>query len=253
MKHRSFVFYGRSGTGKTTLSSTFPKPILLLDVRDQGTDSIEDLIGEGLDPMDIHCWDDFEMAYWFLKKHPNKYQTVIIDTTSQLQQVVIEKVLEDKSKDVEKAGDWGAMTRRDWGDVAAIMKIWILRFRDLPMNVVFVAQDRVFNLSDEDGDPEHMLDPEIGPRLSPAIAAHLNAAVSVIGNTFIRMRIEKKEVKLKGRKKPVIREKEVPEYCLRVGPNPIYITKIRKPRDIEAPSVIVDPTYEDIMEIVKGV
>jgi hypothetical protein len=37
-----------------------------------------------------------------------------------------------------------------------------------------------------------------------------------------------------------------------VGPDPIYITKIRKPRSIEPPKLIVDPSYEDIVNIIKG-
>ena len=36
----SALFYGRSGTGKTTLSATFPKPLLILDIAEKGTDSI---------------------------------------------------------------------------------------------------------------------------------------------------------------------------------------------------------------------
>jgi phage nucleotide-binding protein len=254
LSYRSFVFYGRSGTGKTTLACTFPGKILLCDVKDQGTDSVADL-DDTVDVMSINSWDDFETTYWWLKQN-QYYDNIVIDTVSQLQQLCIEYVLEEKNKDTENAGDWGTMTKREWGDVASLMKIWILRFRDLTANIVFIAQDRVFNLHDDEVDPEAMLEPEVGPRLTPAIAAHLNAAVSVIGNTYIRMRIEKKEVriKVKGKRKPKIKTKEieVPEYCLRIGPNPVYITKVRKPRDIIAPSTIVDPNYEEILEIIKG-
>jgi hypothetical protein len=138
------------------------------------------------------------------------------------------------------------MSRREWGEGASIMKLWITSFRDLPMEVVFVAQDRVFD-TDEDANPETMLEPEVGPRLMPSVAAHLNAAVSVIGNTFIRRRIQIKEV---GKNK----KKEIPriEYCLRIGPNPVYITKMRKPKKIKVPGVLVDPSYEEIISIIKG-
>jgi hypothetical protein len=39
----STALYGRSGTGKTTLSASWPKPILYLNIKDNGTDSISDV------------------------------------------------------------------------------------------------------------------------------------------------------------------------------------------------------------------
>ena len=91
-----------------------------------------------------------------------------------------------------------------------------------------------------------MLVPEVGPAVMPSIATHLNANVSIIGNTFIRI----KRTKLKRGNKTT--EKEDAQYCLRVGPNPVYTTKMRKPRGIKAPAFIEDPTYRDIKEVMKG-
>lgn len=250
VRSRSYVFYGRSGTGKTTVLSTFPKPILLLDVNDQGTDSIMD-IGD-IDVLEIKEWNDFEMAYWYLRKHPGKYATLGIDTVTQLQQIAVEQVLIDNKKSVDDAGRWGTLTRGEWGEAASIMKQWITNTRNLALGgieVVFVAQDRIFEV-DEDIGPDQQLDPEVGPRLMPSVVSHLNAAVSVIGNTFIRRRVKVKEIGDRRRKK----RKEIAstQYCLRIGPNPIYVTKIRKPKSIRLPSVLVDPSYEDLIDIIKG-
>lgn len=241
---RSYVFYGRAGTGKTTLSSTFPKPMLLLDVKDEGTDSISDV--KGVKVMDVEEWDDFLDVYWYLKKHPDEYKTVVVDTVTQLQGLCVEHVLRSKKKNVASAGDWGSMTKREWGDVAQLMKSWVVSLRDLPMEVVFLAQDRIFNFDEDNDSSEELLSPEVGPRLSPSVASTLNAAVSVIGNTFVRQKTRKKEVKGK------LREVPVTEYCLRVGPSPVYITKLRKPRKVEPPAFIANPTFEDILEAIKG-
>ena len=245
---RSWTFYGRAGTGKTTLFGTFPGEKLLLDVKDVGDDSLDGLTD--IKVMDVKTWDDLEVVYWWIKRNPDRYSAVGIDTMSQLQQLAIQKILEVKGKDPDRAGDWGVMTKREWGDVASLMKTWIINFRDLPMEVVFIAQDRTFNTGEEDA--AEGLDPEVGPGLSPSIAKCLNAAVHVIGNTFIRRRTVEVAVKNPQRGKPKTQQVDRIEYCLRLGPNPIYITKARKGKSITLPSLVVDPTYDKLIKIIEG-
>lgn len=244
-RSRSFALYGRAGTGKTTLAATFPGPILLLDIKDEGTDSVTDV--EGLKVWDIDTVDELEDAYWYLKKNPDKFKTVILDTVTMLQHLKIDDLVGAKLEKLGKqAGDWGTMTKQDWGAVASYLKTWITNFRDLPMNTVFIAQERVFNVDYEDS-TEGMIDPEIGPALSPSVKSHLNAAVSVIGNTFIRSRIIKKK-DAKGK----TTETEKIEYCLGIGPSSIYTRKVRKPKSVELPDLIANPEYKDIIEIIEG-
>jgi phage nucleotide-binding protein len=244
----SYAIYGRAGSGKTTLASSFPKPLLLLDIRDKGTDSIADV--KGVDVLEIDELEDIEDIYYYLRENPKKYKTVVFDTVTEMQKIVMKHVVLSKSKnkrkvDEDRVGDWGTMARKDWGDVAGIMNKWIADFRDLPMEVVFLAQEKVRNEDGDEGD-DNQLVPEVGPAVMPSIATTLNAAVNVIGNMFIRM---KRSSVVKGAKKSV---KEEPVYCLRVGPNPIYTTKLRKPKSAEAPPYVEDPTYKDIIDLVKG-
>ena len=250
LNHRkSFVFYGRSGTGKTTLAGTFPGPILLLDIKDRGTDSL-DSSREDIRVMEVESWGDFERAYWWLVRNPGKYKTVIADTVTQLQHLAVIKVLEDAEKPTERAGDWGTMNKRDWGTVSAMMKHSITNLRDLEdINVVFLAQTRVFDVEDDQGSTGDD-DSEIGPRLSPASASHLNAEVSIIGNTYIKIKESTEKVKLKSGKIKTKVEQEA-NYFLRIGPNPIYVTKVRKPKGIVLPDSIEDPSYKKIMRVLS--
>lgn len=246
-KRRSWAFYGRAGTGKSTLASSFPAPILFLDIRDDGDDSYADV--KGIDVRDITSTQDLEDTYWWLKQNPDKYKTVVWDTVTGAQQMRVEETVANSRVHAKfrnkSAGDYGTMTKGQWGDVASWLKTWIINYRDLPMEVIFLAQDRVFN-DGEESDAEGEIDPEVGPRLSPSVKSALCAAVSVIGNTFIRSREVTREVNGKKRKKEVL------EYCLRLGASSVYITKIRKPKSVSLPSFVVDPTFEDILEIIEG-
>ena len=243
---RSWVLYGRSGTGKTTLAGTFPQPHLLLDVKDEGTDSISD--GGDIDVMHVNATSDMEEAYMYLLANPKRYKTVTIDTVSQLQQLVVSEVAARKNRNSDRAGDWGTMTKQDWGDVASYLKTWLMNFRDLArdhgIEVVFIAQDRV---NREDDTDDQAIAPEVGPRLSPSVAAALNAMVSVIGHTLIRAKDKVVTDPKTGKKRTVQRV----QYCLRVGPNPTFVTKLRKPKSTELPEFVVDPDYDTIVDLIQ--
>lgn len=233
----SVVFYGRSGTGKTTVASTFPKPILLLDIREQGNDSIADYSDDEIKVLPIETWDDVEQAYWLLKSGEHPYKTVVLDTVTQLQDICMEQVMEEEGRDFA--------TKQTWGTISGLMKTWLINYRDLTedgMDVVFLAQERVHDNDSDDDLDESQLDPSVGPRLMPSVAAVLNASVKVIGHTFIREVVTRKLDSIK-------RETH---YCLRVGPHPYYITKIRKPRDKDCPEYITNPSYDKIIDIMRG-
>ena len=249
-KSRSYAIYGPAGTGKTTLAGTFPGPVLLIDMNDRGDDSVAEL-ADKLEVVDVSSEEELEDIYWELKSGAwkGKFSTVIIDTVTQLQQIIIEELVETKGKKSRKfadknAGDWGTMTKQDWGTVSSKMKKHIVNFRNLPVNMVFLAQQRVFNVGEDD---EVEFQPEVGPSLSPATASYLASAMHVVGNTFIRRKIRK----TKNEKGKVVEKRRL-VYCLGIGPSELYIRKVRKPRDIEVMDVIENPTYEDIIEIIQG-
>jgi AAA domain len=241
---RSWAIYGRSGSGKTTLAASFPKPLLLLDIRDQGTDSISDV--KGVDVWEIEDWEDFEDVYEYLTGNAGGYKTIVFDTVTQMQVLCLEHILFKKRKDTNRIGDWGSMTRREWGDASASMKEKITDFRNLNLELVFIAQEKAVAGEDDENDQSQLLVPEVGPSAMKSVAAHLNASVSIIGHSFVRLRKFKQKVKGKDV------EMEEPVHCLRLGANPIFVTKTRKPKDIEIPQYVEDPSYKDIIEVLKG-
>lgn len=235
----SMVVYGRSGTGKTTFAGTAPKPLLILDVSDRGTISVKGQPETYV--LSIEKWEDFEEAYWYLKSGKHSFKSVAIDTMTQLQDLAIRQIVGDEKEDL-------IISRRAWGAVSALMKTWILNFRDLPLTKIFICQDRLITSDEEsEADPE-MIVPEVGPALSPSVARTLNAAVDAIGQTFIRERLVTVKTK-KGNEKSQL----VVEYCMRIGPHARYLTKIRREKPgVELPQVIINPTFEKIIKLVKG-
>lgn len=235
----SIAVYGRSGTGKTTFAGTAPKPLLILDVNDRGTISVKDQPETYV--LSIEKWEDFEEVYWYLKSGNHNFQSVAMDTLTQLQDLAIRQVVGGESSGT-------VISQRAWGAVSALMKTWILNFRDLPSYKILICQDRITISDDENATDSEMIAPEVGPALSPSVARTLNAAVDVIGQTFIRERRATVKTKKGGEKSKV-----VVEYCMRIGPHARYLTKIRRAKPgTKLPPLVVDPTFDKILKLVKG-
>jgi hypothetical protein len=236
------LFYGRSGTGKTTLASTFPKKILLLDFRDRGIDSIKDVAG--IDVFNIKEWVEVESIYWSLLKKSSQYKTIVLDTISGMQNLAIHEVKVQEGQD-----DSENLSKRGWGMVSSLLNQWLLNYRDLPFHIVFLAPDRVRNIvvsEDEEIELEEgELEPEVGPSLIPSVAKSVNAAVKVIGNTFIKQVNQEDE----GNTGKI---HKIYQYRLRIGPHPYYITKIRSPRSFTTPASLNNPNFDKIVKIMKG-
>lgn len=242
-RNKSWLIYGRNGTGKTTLGSTFPKPIILIDFKDEGTESITDDDISGV--FEAGTVEEIEDAYWYCKSQVDegKIGTIMLDTTTAMQRIVVDEIGGKKAKAKKKqATDWGVMTQKDWGKASSICNDFITRFKDLDCETVFISQEKTFEPGDSDDETEGELVPEVGPANMKSVSGHLCSSCSFIGHTFIRMR----EVKIK------MKRRRRPEYCIRVGPNPVYITKVRKPRSIELPDFVTDPTYKKLVQLKQG-
>lgn len=233
------LLYGRSGTGKTTIASSFPSPLLLLDVREKGTDSVSNVKGVKVGRID--AWEDFEAVYWYLEKGEHDFKTVVIDQLTSLQDLALVKAMKDNGK---KEDD--AISKRDFGHASGLMKTWVLNYRDLidkGIHVVFLAHDRMTAGGDDDsGSGEDQIEPNMGPRLMPSVASFLNGSVKIIGNTFIR---ETFAIVNKRKKRSV-------EYCMRIGPHAYFVTKARSPVGVKSPDVIVDPNYDKMLQVLTG-
>ena len=179
--------YGRNKVGKTTFACTSDKKTLLIDCNERGYDSVRDR--GNVQVYDLGKWEDLDPIYWYLRGGKHDYEVVVIDTITMLAAVGMKWVLKDDSeRDFNR--DPITPDKRSWGKLGENIKEMITRFRNLPMHVVFTAQEKTTTAEDEDGG----VISEIHPELSPAPRSYLLSAVGIIGRLYLR-EVEKDDKK----------------------------------------------------------
>lgn len=228
--HIKILVYGRNGMGKTRFACTAPRP-LVIDIQEKGTKSVRDY--PGVDVIKVAKWSEIVWAYWFLRAGNHEYDSVVIDTITGMQNVCMVQVLKE-SEDRDPLKDPKTASQRDWGKLAQLMKEQLLNFRNLPMHVIYTAQERIQSNEEEET-------VERVPDLSPGSRATATACVDIIG------RVYKKEVRTVNKKT----KKEVSRWQVRmlVGPHDDYVTKDRTG---SLGRIMSEPTVPKILEAMNG-
>jgi len=249
------LLYGKSGTGKTTLWGTFPKPILAVicsggrrsgELRSLDTAENRKYIKN----VKLHEVQELRTITDHILQY-GEYGTVVLDHASGFQDMALSEIL---GYAVPEQKSWGLAQQQQWGQCSARCKELLKGFLSLRANTVIVAQERE---SKEEFDPDSMILPSVGAGLTPSLAGWLNTAVDYICNTYIRQRVIMKKVRIKAGNttKEVKREEAIRgevDFCLRTAPHPIFVTKFRIPKGQQLPTQIVDPSYEKIMALIRG-
>jgi len=240
-------FYGRGKTGKTTLACDFPKPLLLIGTMgtlEDGTLSISD---QDVDFFPLQSVNELDELIDVTIEE--QYKTVVLDTGGGLQDMILKEHLNLSELPVQKT--WGMAKQSDWQIVGMQAKERLSQLLRLSMsdsiNVVIIAHERSFTDSDND---DGSIAPTVGSALSPSVASWLNGACDYVCQTFVREETTTKSIKLNGKETTQKIATGKAEYCLRIGPHPVYLTGFRKPKTREIPDVIVDPTYEKIRSLI---
>lgn len=227
------VVYGRNGVGKTTFAGSSNLKTLLVDCNEKGWIALRNRPNVEVYPLEI--WDQLDWVYWFLRAKHHEYEVVAIDTITMLAAIGMKWILSDEaSRDFSK--DPQMPDKRHWGKLGEVVKTAIINFRNLPMHVLFLAQEKVSTVEDDEGGTLSQVHPE----LSPAPRSVLLSSVSITGRLFTR------EVEVKGKDDSV---KKMMERRMLLGPHAKFESKNRfdELRYIER-----NPTLQKFLDRIAG-
>jgi phage nucleotide-binding protein len=200
--------YARNGMGKTTFIGSSNLKTLIIDCNERGSLAVRKR--DNVDIYPLQYWEELEWVYWMLKAGKHDYQVVGIDTITMLAVIGMKWVLGDEaSRDASR--DPLMPDKRHWGKLGESLKNAIINFRNLPMHVIFTAQEKTTTLEDDESGGTIQ---ETHPELSPSPRSTLLGAVDIAGRLYTR------EVTNKAGKKII-------ERRMLVGPHPRYVSKDR--------------------------
>lgn len=226
------LLYGRNGSGKTRTAATGPK-CLVIDIEEEGTKSIRAY--PGVEVLPAKTWADIVHAYWFLRSGEHEYETVVLDTISMMQSVCLRSVLKE-AVDRDPLKDPKLPIWKDYQKRGQMMEEYLLFYRNLPMHVVFTAQEKTI----EDGEMEE--GPIHAPSLSKKPLEVACSCVDFIGHIYKR---EVRQVNKKTKK-----ETRTWKTIMLTGPHETYITKDQSGA---LNRVTVEPTIPLIIRAAKSI
>lgn len=201
------VFYGRNKQGKTDLATASELRTLLIDCNEKGFETARDR--PNVSVYELENWAEEQDLYWWAKAGKHDIELFVIDTISMLATVCMKHVLGEMSKDT--GTDPSMPTRQHYGKVNTLMTNMMINWRNLPYNVIFLAQERRWVEEDEDGEEGTTV--EVTPSLSKGPLQTLLSCVGTIGRVYTR------EAEVKG--------KTVMEHRLLLGAHPKYMSGTR--------------------------
>jgi len=187
------VVYSKNKVGKTRFACSSELKTLVIDCNERGTTSVRKY--KNASKYRVQVWDDLDAIYWLLRSGEHDFEVVVIDTVTMLAIVCMKFVLKD-DHDRDFNRDPKSPDQRSWGKLGEHLKDVIIKFRNLPMHVIFTAQEKRTDSEDEDG----TITSEVHPELSPSPRSTLLSAVDIIGRMYVADTVDKKGKTVKERR-----------------------------------------------------
>lgn len=237
-----FLIYSRNKKGKTTFAKSASPKTLILDP-EQGTSEMRN---SNPHVWPIDRWEDIDEAYQFLR-HYNKcpfkacpqgqdhsFTWCSPDGLTKMNNMALKyvmKLAEERSLDRIP----GMVQQRDYGKSGELMKDLLINFHNLPMGVVFTAQERQMEAFDSEEDEDYEDNSAwYVPDLPKGVRGSANAIVDVIGRLYV----------IKTEDDPPKRQRR-----LWLGESAMYDTGYRS--DFVLPDTIPNPTIPKLVTLMR--
>ncbi|KPK91446.1 MAG: hypothetical protein AMJ88_13625 [Anaerolineae bacterium SM23_ 63] len=170
------VLYGDPGLGKTRLLVTAPKP-LIFEFDPEGELSIAD---SGVPFFKIQSMNELRRAWNWMWRNKETFQTVGIDSLTNLQRIGIDELVDPSELDVGQ---------RNWGHSFRQMRSLIMGLTSMQKHVVFICSERLRD--------DKLTELKIAvPNVTPSVATLLNDHCRVIGRITVRRERIEEGIKL---------------------------------------------------------
>jgi AAA domain-containing protein len=172
--HFNMLVYGKSGTGKTYLAGSAQdvpemRRVLYLDI-EGGILTLRRAFPD-VETVRITTWKEFQAVYDALRAGGHGYQTIILDSLTEIQKFNMNEIMR-KLVEANEERDMDVPSLREWGKNLEQCRRFIRAFRDLPLNVIFIALERE--------DKDRMQRPIKLPSLSGKMAGEVAAFLDIV-------------------------------------------------------------------------
>jgi len=176
---------GEPGVGKTSLAATFPKPIFIR--AEDGLQAVPEATRPDAFPV-LSSVDDLWQQLTALIKEPHEYETLVIDSVTQLETFFAEHVVDSdpkKPKSLAQAnGGYGA----GYGAVSAlhgrVRKAAKVLNEQRGMNVIFIAHSETSTVELPDSDPYSRYELRLHKKSSPHYTDNVDLVAYIKLETF---------------------------------------------------------------------
>ena len=138
----NMLIYGEAGVGKTWLAGSASRVPAMRNVLYVDAEAGKATLKEHPDVeiVPAHRWNDYVSIYQALKGGAHRYRTVVLDSLSEILEQCKDQVMVEMKLDPEnEKRDEDIPSIREWGKLQVRLQRLIRLYRDLPMNVIFIA------------------------------------------------------------------------------------------------------------------
>lgn len=144
--HLKVFLWGPNGSGKSTLCGTSVRPILYAYTERQGVQAFKRM-APSEDAVHISRMTDLRELLTFLKKGDHQYNTICLDSFTEMQLMLVDELAAKKQLDPDEPV---RLKIQDHMFVHDKSKSVVRAFRNLPMNVVITCLSETVTLGDDD-------------------------------------------------------------------------------------------------------